>query len=76
MLQAILIVSATVVIVAFMASVAYGGPKLYWYVSQTRLLKRSQAGEQKLLDMHIADHKPIEPPGGFTEITGEVGPYL
>lgn len=50
-----LIVSIAMVISVFLAGMAYSVPRLYWYRAQTKLLEKHAAGEQKLLDIHIAD---------------------
>ncbi len=56
MLTVVLIVSAALVIVALLGAVAYGGPKTYWYWGQIKLLNKSQAAADKMMDIHIADH--------------------
>ena len=56
MLTAVLIVSAALVIVALLGAVAYGGPKVYWYHGQIKLLGKAQSASDKLMDIHIADH--------------------
>lgn len=56
MLTIVLIVAATMVIVAFLAAVAYGGLKAFWYWSQHHLLSIQQADSSRLVDLHIEDH--------------------
>ena len=56
MLTVVLIVSVALVIAVSVAAVAYGGPKTYWYWGQIRLLQKSQAAADKMMDIHIADH--------------------
>ena len=56
MLTAIIVVSVALVIAAFLGAVAYGGPKTYWYWGQIKLLSKSQAAADKMMDVHIADH--------------------
>ena len=56
MLTVVIIVSAALVIAVSVAAVAYGGPKTYWYWGQIKLLQKSQAAADKMMDIHIADH--------------------
>ena len=56
MLTIALVVSVALVIVALLGAIAYGGPKTYWYWGQIRLLSKSQAAADKMMDIHIADH--------------------
>jgi hypothetical protein len=48
-------VSISIAYAATVAALAYSVPKLYWYRAQSQLLAKHAAGEQKLLDIHIAD---------------------
>ncbi len=60
-----LIVSIAMVISVFLAGMAYSVPKLYWYRAQTKMLEKTVAGEQKLLDLHIADRTTHIPEAEF-----------
>ncbi|KKM73995.1 hypothetical protein LCGC14_1404840 [marine sediment metagenome] len=52
----VIIGSISVVTVALLGAVAYGGPKALWYWGQIKLLQRAQSGAEKMMDIHIADH--------------------
>ncbi len=74
-----LIVSIAMVISVFLAGMAYSVPKLYWYRAQTKMLEKTVAGEQKLLDLHIANRTTNVPEMDITTVgekARQMGQYL
>lgn len=57
MLTIAIIVAVAWVIAVFMAALAYGGPKVFWYWSQSRLLGLQAEDQRMLMNLHVEEHQ-------------------